>query len=533
MKTSWTIGKKLYTGVGALGVCLMVVGGYLWYQTTADMTRFDEALSRATKLELCTDLKYFAFEMYAAEKITILSGYDKDDKNLATWRERYAKAKASFDAAMKELEPTVSKPADKEILKKSATLAAQLEQNARAVQALITAGQFHEAQEESRQKNRALVDENSAIAESLVETQKTRLKEADDAGEQAKSTARLATIALMAFGFGLAVVVFWVVRGINARLVTMASELKSGAEQVAAASGQVSTAAQGLSQAATEQAASLEETSASMEEMSSMTRQTAENAQQVAQVMGEVDEQTSQSNQVLADLVTSMAAIRDSSSRVSKIIKTIDEIAFQTNILALNAAVEAARAGEAGMGFAVVADEVRNLAQRAAQAAKDTASLIEESSTSAQQGSERMEKVAGAIAGVTGGVVRVKGIAQEVNSASRQQTQGIEQVSQAIAQMEKVTQSIAATAEESAAASEELNGQAETSLGVVAQLEAMVGSIHVKRAASEPAPRQHIQTPIAAKRPIPISARRPKAVSAKAQADGFEKFGATGTDGGF
>src|SRR5262245_17564213 len=159
-----------------------------------------------------------------------------------------------------------------------------------------------------------------------------------------------------------------------------------------------------------------------------------------------------------------MTAIRESRKKVAKIIKVIDEIAFHTNILALNAAVEAARAGEAGMGFAVVAGEVRNLAQRSAQAAKDTASLLEESIARSQEGAGRVEEVALAIASITENVARVKGMVEEVRQASGQQAQGIDQVTQAIAQMESVTQTTAATAEESAAASEELNAQAEQSL---------------------------------------------------------------------
>jgi methyl-accepting chemotaxis protein len=251
--------------------------------------------------------------------------------------------------------------------------------------------------------------------------------------------------------------------------------MREGAEQVMSAASQVAVSSQSLSQGATEQAASLEETSASMEEMASMTRMNADNAHQAATLMAEVDAQVATSNRMLGQMVTAMASIRDSSARVSKIIKTIDEIAFQTNILALNAAVEAARAGEAGMGFAVVADEVRNLAQRAAQAARDTASLIDEARQNAEQGGQTVEQVAAAIAQFTASVSRVKGIAEEVNTASRQQAQGIDQVTQAVSQMEKVTQTTAATAEESAAASEELNAQAEVTVQLVRELETMVG----------------------------------------------------------
>jgi len=269
-------------------------------------------------------------------------------------------------------------------------------------------------------------------------------------------------------------IVFLITRSITGPLSQVAAELGEGSQQLLSASSQVSASAQSLSQGATEQAASLEETSASMEQMASMTRKTAENTNQAAALMGEVHHRVSDSHAILDDMVASMHAIQGSSQQVSKIIKTIDEIAFQTNILALNAAVEAARAGEAGMGFAVVADEVRNLAQRSAQAAKDTAGLIEESIAKTKTGSAKVEQVATAITGITDSVSRVKGLVDEVSEASRQQAQGIDQVSQAIAQMEKVTQTNAATSEESAAASEELNAQARTSMSIVGQLQRMV-----------------------------------------------------------
>jgi len=487
MAAQWTVGKKLYTGVGALAVCMAIVSGYLWYQTAEDGSRFDDAVARASKLDLAGELQTRALELYAAEKITILSGYDNDPAGLALWRDRRSKAEAAYIKTIETVTPLISKPADKEALVRSKELFARMVENGKDVQALVNAGKFHDAQEQSKSLNRALVDENDKLVEGVAESQRVSLKEASESGDAAASRAKFATIVLAVFGLSLCGLVIWVVRDINNRLRHMASELKAGASQVAAASGQVSTSAQSLSQGATEQAASLEETSASMEEMSSMTSKSAENAQQAAQVMTDVDQKVTQSNRVLGEMVESMAAIKESSSKVSKIIKTIDEIAFQTNILALNAAVEAARAGEAGMGFAVVADEVRNLAQRSAQAAKDTASLIEESALSAQQGSERMERVAVSISSVTEGVVHVKSIAEEVDSASQQQSKGIGQVSQAIQQMEKVTQSIAATAEESAAASEELNSQAETVLGIVSDLEQMVGAaadVHAKPAST-------------------------------------------------
>ena len=209
---------------------------------------------------------------------------------------------------------------------------------------------------------------------------------------------------------------------------------------VVAAAGQMSGSSQSLSQSATEQAASLEETSASVEQLALMTRKNADATNEVVGHLREVDARANESNQALSDMVSAMAGIQDSSRQVSKIIKTIDEIAFQTNILALNAAVEAARAGTAGMGFAVVADEVRSLAHRSAQAAQDTNELISQSISRAQSGTSSVERLTGSIASIMQSVSNVKRLADDVSVASRQQAAGIEQVSKAVIELEKSTQ---------------------------------------------------------------------------------------------
>jgi len=180
-----------------------------------------------------------------------------------------------------------------------------------------------------------------------------------------------------------------------------------------------------------------------------------------------------------------MAEINTQSDKISKIIKVIDEIAFQTNILALNAAVEAARAGEAGMGFAVVADEVRNLAQRCAQAAKDTTALIEESIAKSSGGKTKVDQVAATIHAVTSEASRIKELVEQVNQGSAEQARGLDQISKAISQMEQVTQSTAATAEESAAAAEELNAQSDTLRSVVNRLSAMIGGFESRSVAGK------------------------------------------------
>jgi methyl-accepting chemotaxis protein len=265
------------------------------------------------------------------------------------------------------------------------------------------------------------------------------------------------------------------IRSITRPLNRIISGLNDSSSQVASASSQVSSASQSLAQGASGQAASIEETSASLEEMASLTRTNAGNAHQADVLMGETSLVVETATSSMAALTQSMQEVSAASQETAKIIKTIDEIAFQTNLLALNAAVEAARAGEAGAGFAVVADEVRALAMRAAEAAKNTASLIEGTVDKVKKGSELVNKTAGAFSQVAEGTGKVKALVAEISAGSEEQVQGVDQINKTVMEMNHVTQQTAASAEESASAARELTAQSEQMKGAAEDLVDLVG----------------------------------------------------------
>ena len=316
-----------------------------------------------------------------------------------------------------------------------------------------------------------------------------RAKEAYELAEAVKAQLQkdLARAEIIEWAFALSVVTligvvfFLFARSITKPINKIVANLSQGSEQVAFASQQVSSSSQQLAEGASEQASAIEETSASLKEMLSMTKQNADYAGQADNLMKDAAKVVTTANDSMGRLTTSMEDISKASEETSKIIKTIDEIAFQTNLLALNAAVEAARAGEAGASFAVVAGEVRNLAMRAADAAKDTANLIEGTVKKVNEGSDLVATTNEAFVEVSDSAGKVGELVGEIASASSEQAQGIEQVNTAVNDIGKVVQQTATNAEESASASEEMNAQCTDTNEMVENLKVLIQGSKAKQ----------------------------------------------------
>jgi len=299
------------------------------------------------------------------------------------------------------------------------------------------------------------------------------------------------------------------------------NEVINGSAQIDAGAQQCASASQQLSEGATQQAASLEEIAASLEEVSSMIGQNAENAKQASSLSDEAQVSANQGSEQMTEMNDAMDSIKESSEEISKIIKVIDDIAFQTNLLALNAAVEAARAGEHGKGFAVVAEEVRNLAMRSAEAAKNTAGMIDQSVERANNGVQIAGRVSGALNEIVTSSGKVNTLLGEIASASHEQSEGIEQINKGIVELDKVTQQNAGNSEELAAGAEQTAAQ-------VSSLRDTVSAFSTRGSDQKPA----IAAPVSkAPKPAPVKQAATAAPSTKSSDnefpmddDGFESF---------
>ena len=322
-------------------------------------------------------------------------------------------------------------------------------------------------------------------------------------------SAVIAGLALL--GVGL---VQWLSVRINRNLAAISGKLSEVADDVSVKATGFTTTSGQLADGASKQAASIEETSASLEEITSMTRRNAEAADNAKQIAGRTRAAVDNGTAGMQRMTAAMDGIKTSSGEIAKIIKTIDEIAFQTNILALNAAVEAARAGEAGAGFAVVAEEVRALAQRSATAARETAAKIEVALQKSNEGATTSVEVAAMLTDIVGQVRTMDTLVVEIAKASVEQTQGLDQITKAMTEMDRVTQANAATAEESASVAHELSTQSVQLGTAVQQLNAFTG---IKSNVSDTTPiRPQLAAAAAGKAPAARSVTRTQASSARA-----------------
>jgi methyl-accepting chemotaxis protein len=461
--------KQLLLGFGAVILCMLA--GTLY--SLVVVRGATDVVSRTAAIHDLGRIATTSSELVGLERVIVLHSIFDDKPLVQQFKKEFQSASQTFDQLLRgasaELVSEGSADAVDTLRKKHA----DWEATHAEVMKLLASQQVDVAQKKlSDPVFVASADEVERLANEMSDRAAQTLRGQASA---ARTKSLGSSVAIIILSLGLGALVLLNIRRMNGRLSKLTASLAESSAEVTKLCGEVNTASESLAQGSAEQAASLEETSSATEEIASMTRKNAENSQSAAVVMGTVDRNVQNGNHTIKEMMVSMSEITASSDKISKIIKVIDEIAFQTNILALNAAVEAARAGEAGMGFAVVADEVRSLAQRSAQAAKDTTDLIAESIAKSGEGSAKLQRVTEVIQAITASSSQVKTLVDEVNVGSQEQARGIEQISKSVSEMDRVTQSAAADTRESASSSRELLTQADLLNQIVLDLRTLVG----------------------------------------------------------
>ncbi len=507
MKSSMTISRKIIVTCAILFAAIIVQAAVAVFGFTNIRTGVNNMTTDSVPGIVYSGL--LSAEVYHLRSLNMHHILATDKVDMAATEKSNAATMAKLRSYMKSYEPTVKTEAERTDFAKLTALVNEYEEVWQSVQPVSREGKTKEAAALYFKK----MEQNTKDMNALLPTMNAKnLANQNATGASVTGTATqsfwlLIVICLGSSLVGVSVAVF-MINGINKSLRQAVEELGETARQITGAATQVESSSQNMAEGSSHQAATIEETSAASSEINSMAQRNTENSRTTADMVTQSQVRFEETNQSLEEMVHAMDGIASSSQKISKIIKVIDEIAFQTNILALNAAVEAARAGEAGMGFAVVADEVRNLAQRCAQAAKDTSELIEDSIQKSQGGKTKVDHVAEAIRTITAESAKMKLLVDEINLGSIEQARGIDQITRSITDIEQITQSSAASAEQSAGAAQQLNAQAHSMEDVVDRLTIMVDGASGARAVSK----QKRSAP-AAKSPSKVKKTAARAVS--------------------
>ena len=495
-KSRTRITVKLLICFGSLLLALIVLG----FSSVSSISRVGASLDTAVtvdarKLRLIGDIQKGFEEMRADStkvQISLVNmlverlGKNKEGKastvcstchtkdNVAAQKQKFDETASRVKKTLAEMRHLVSSDAEQSALEGVDAKVGEWLGLYEKYLSLVWGKEFDAAHEIILEKIYPVTESLDKAGKQIVARQQEALAAASQEATARVSGARTAAFLLLGLSLAVGGGVYWIVRSTGLVLRRFAGELGQVTEEVAAAASQVSSSSSSLAQGASQQAASLQETSSSSREISSMAQKSAESCKTAALKMDDASQRVAEANKSLQEMVASMDAISASSDKISRIIKVIDEIAFQTNILALNAAVEAARAGQAWLGFAVVADEVRSLAQRCSQAARDTAGLIEESIAMSREGKGKFDQVIRTVRSITESASEVKVLVDSIEVASREQTRGVDYMADAITRTDAVTQANAASAEENAAAGEELNSQSAVLKNIVDDLVALV-----------------------------------------------------------
>jgi methyl-accepting chemotaxis protein len=474
--TGLTLRTKFLGGFAAL-LCMVAA---LTFTSMRAMSSLNSALDRVVqrmskRADKTSQLVETVAELSGTQQALLLHSILSDTAGIEENKRAVAELQRQIDSLFAELAPLTDSAGDRQLIQALQAKALAVRPMSAEVMDLIQKQQMNDALKLVTERLLPACDDLQKNARDFLINQRAKMNSETANVMAGASATRLLAFVFVGLTSGLSVLIIFSVRQMNGALGLMGSQVSEGAQQVARAAGQMGSISQSLAHGASEQAVSLEQTSASAGQVNAMVQRNAKSSREAAEHTNDANRLLTEANQKLEHMLVSMRDISSSSERISKIIRVIDEIAFQTNILSLNAAVEAARAGEAGMGFAVVADEVRNLAQRCSQAAKDTSGLIEESIQHSKIGRVRLDEVAHAMRQVTESALEVQRLSNEVNAGSEEQARAIQQISKAILQIQQVTQQTAASAEEGASAGSEMGAEAEHLQATVSRMRAMLG----------------------------------------------------------